>query len=300
MKITEPGIYRGVLDADYRDDPTPSPSLTQSAVKTLIDRSPLHAWTENKRLNPHFEPNDDTKFDLGNVAHLLLLGRGKEIEVIQFDDWRKKAAQDAREEAAAVGKIAVLEHQFTQASDMASAAWMQIRKHEDKDAFANGAAEVMIAWEEDGIWFRSLVDWLHNDLLTVDDFKSTGMSVAPHLLGMRAQAAGWEIQAAFIERGLNILDPERAGRRRFRFIAQETSKPHALSVMHMDEYWLTMGRKKVEAGAQIWRNAIKAGKWSGYPARSVVPEYPGFKEKQWLEREMSGEFENDSSLIMAG
>lgn len=300
MKITEPGIYRGVLDADYRSDPCPSPSLTQSAVKTLIERSPLHAWTDSQRLNPNYEPNDDTKFDLGNVAHSIILGRGKDIEVVEFADWRTKAAQQAREAASQQGKIAVLLHQFEQATEMVAAAWAQLEKHDDSDAFSKGAGEVMIAWEENGVWFRSLIDWLHDDLRTVDDYKSTGMSVAPHILGIRAQAAGWEIQAAFIERGLNALDPDGAGRRRYRFIAQETGKPNALSVMHMDEHWLTMGRKKVTIGVEMWRTAIECNWWPGYPRRSIVPEYPGFKENQWLEREMSGEFENDPKLIMAG
>jgi len=299
MKITEPGIYRGVLDVDYRMDPCPIASLTQSAVKTLIERSPLHAWTECPRLNPHYEADDDTKFDIGNVAHRLILGRGKEIEVVQFADWRKKEATDARKAAAAAGKIAVLEHQFNQASDMASAAWLQLHKHEDKDAFTEGAAEVMIAWEEDGIWFRSLIDWLSDDLCTVDDYKTTGMSVAPHVIGLRAEAAGWNVQAAFIERGLNAVHPESAGRRRYRFIAQETDKPNALTVMHMDEHWMTMGRKKVDVGVGLWRHAITTNKWPCYPNRSIVPEYPGFKETKWLEREVN-EFSPDTSLIMAG
>jgi hypothetical protein len=299
MKITEPGIYRGVLDADYRDDPCPTPSLTQSAVKTLIERSPLHAWTENKRLNPNYEHDDDTKFDLGNIAHRMVLGRGKDIEVVPFADWRKKEAQAAREAAADAGKIAVLEHQFSQAWDMQVAARKQLSIHEDSDAFSFGCAEVMIAWQEDGVWFRSLIDWLSDDLRTVDDYKSTGMSVAPHLIGMRAEAAGWQIQAAFIERGLDILDPEGAGRRRFRFIAQETDQPYALTVMHMDEHWMTMGRKKVDICVQLWRHAITNDKWPGYPNRSIVPEYPGFKETKWLEREVN-EFSPDNSLIMAG
>jgi hypothetical protein len=126
---------------------------------------------------------------------------------VQFADWRTKASQEARETAADQGKIAVLQHQFEQASDMAAAARKQLDRHEDKDAFNNGQAEVMIAWEENGIWFRSLIDWLHDDLRTVDDYKSSGMSMAPHLLGMRAEAAGWHIQAAFIARGLDALDP---------------------------------------------------------------------------------------------
>jgi hypothetical protein len=285
VKITEPGIYRGVTEADYRADPCPSPSLTQSLVKILIERSAAHAWYSSPRLNPGYLTDEATKFDLGNVAHRILLGRGKEIEVVQFDDWRKKAAQDAREEAAAQGRIAVLQHQFEQATEMVAEAWSQLKHHEDHDAFTDGAAEVMIAWQEDGIWFRSLIDWLHDDLRTVDDYKSTGMSVAPHIIGLRAQSSGWEIQAAFIERGLGILDPAGAGRRKFRFIAQETDDPYSLTVMHMNEHWLTMGRKKVEVGVALWRRAIQSGKWHGYPNRSIVPEYPGFKETQWLERE---------------
>ncbi|HEY1980717.1 MAG TPA: PD-(D/E)XK nuclease-like domain-containing protein [Xanthobacteraceae bacterium] len=302
MKIDKPGIYFGVSEADYRADPCPSPSLTQSLVKTLIERSPRHAWTECPRLNPQFEYDDDTKFDLGNVAHRLMLGRGKEIEVVQFADWRTKVAQEARETAADAGKIAVLQHQFEQAAEMVEAARRQLAKHEDNDAFADGAGEVMICWQEDGIWFRSLIDWLHTDLRTVDDYKTSGMSMAPHIIGMRAEAAGWHVQAAFIGRGLDILDPAGAGRRRYRFIGQETDKPHALTVMHMDEHWLTMGRKKVQAGVAFWGVSSKLGKWPSYPARAVVPEYPSFKEKQWLERELAGDFEamNDKSLMFAG
>lgn len=300
MKITEPGIYRGVSSADYFSDPCPEPSLTQSLCKILIEQSPRHAWTAHPRLNPQFEYDDDTKFDIGNVVHRMILGRGKEIEVLHFSDWRTKASQEAREKAADEGKVAVLRHQYEQAADMADAARKQLERHEDRDAFTKGAGEVMLVWQEDGIWCRSLVDWLHDDMRTIDDYKSTKMSVAPHVLGLRAQAAGWEVQAAFIERGLNALDVGNRGRRRYRFIAQETDKPHALSVMHMDEHWLTMGRKKVQTAIALWHRAMRLDRWPAYPERSIVPEYPGFKEAQWLDREQSGEFEPDTKLIMAG
>jgi hypothetical protein len=300
MKITAAGIYRGVAEADYRADPCPIPSITQSICKILIEKSPEHAWTEHPRLNPNFKPDDNTKFDLGNVAHKLLLERGKTFEVLDFDSWRTKASQEAREEAHLAGKVAILLEQFGQAVKMADVARKRLAHHEDKDVFTKGAPEVMICWEEDGIWFRALVDWLHDDLRTVDDYKSTGMSVAAHMLGYRAEAAGWHVQAAFIERGLDILDPAGAGRRKFRFIAQETDEPHALNVVHMDEHWMTMGRKKVSTALDIWKTCIKADRWPGYARFGITPEYPGYKEKQWLDRELSGEFEIDTTLIMAG
>lgn len=300
MKITIPGIYRGVSDAEYRADPCPTPSLTQSLAKVIIERSPRHAWTACPRLNDDWMPNDETKFDLGNVAHQLVLGRGKDFEVLNFADWRTSASKEARQNAHEEGKIAVLAHQFEQASDLAQAAFRQLAKHEDSNAFTNGDAEVMICWEENGIWFRSLIDWLHEDLRTVDDFKSTAMSVAPHVLGIRAEAGGWDVQAAFIERGLDILDPAGAGRRLYRFIAQETDKPHALNVVHMDERWLTMGRKKVQHAVDRWSYCIKSGIWPGYPNRSITPDYPGYKENQWLQRELEAAGVDDPSLIMAG
>lgn len=300
MKIDKPGIYPGISTADYMADPCPSPSLTQSLCKILIDRSPRHAWVAHPRLNPQFEYDSDTKFDIGNVAHKLILGRGKEIEVLHFSDWRTRASQEAREAAADRGTIAVLEHQYEQSKDMATAAWKQLEAHEDKNAFTSGQAEVMIAWEENGVWFRSLIDWLHDDCQVVDDFKTTGMSVAPHVLGQRAEAGGWHLQAAFIERGLDALKPDSAGRRLFRFIAQETEKPHALNVMHMDQYWLTMGRKQVEAAVSLWRPCIQNNRWPSYPRHSITPEFPGYRESKWLDREQSGEFEPDTRLIMAG
>jgi hypothetical protein len=79
MRITQPGIYLDMSAVDYFADPCPSPSLTQSVAKRLIDRSPLHAWTIHPRLNPAFEADDPTKYDIGNIAHRLLLGRGKEL-----------------------------------------------------------------------------------------------------------------------------------------------------------------------------------------------------------------------------
>src|SRR5580765_7570078 len=163
MKIDKPGIYRGISEADYRADPCPSPSLTQSLCKILIERSPKHAWTECPRLNPNLEADDDTKFDIGNVAHRLILGRGKDVEPVDFPDWRTKAAQAARELAAAHGQIAVLRNQFDQAADMAEAAWSQFTNHEERNVFTGGSAEVMIVWQEDGIWFRCLIDWLHDE-----------------------------------------------------------------------------------------------------------------------------------------
>ena len=300
MRITKPGIYRDISAAEYYADPAPIPSLTQSICKILLDSSPLHAYFEHPRLVPN--GREDEAYDkvkaIGNAAHKMMLGRGKEIVVIKADDFRSKEARAKRDEVLAIGDIPLLEKHLDEVSVMTDTARQTLREHEDRDAFSAGSAEVMIAWEEDGIWYRSLIDWLSDDLRTIDDFKTTGMSVAPHKLGHLAESAGWQVQAAFIERGLNVLDPAGAGRRRFRFIAQEQYRPYALSVAHMDEHWLTMGRKQIAVADRMWRTAISLGDWRGYPPCGVVPDYPAWAESQWLARELSSE--NDTSLLYAG
>ncbi len=304
--ISEPGIYRDFDSASYFADPCPEPSLSQSIGKLIVDRSAWHVRSAHPRLATADIDDDEAAEKyvkaqaIGNAAHEIMLGRGKSIEVVKFNDFKGGEAKKLRDAAYAEGRAPILEKHMTNAEQMVAAAWSQLDRHEDRDAFSDGDGEVMIAWQEDGVWFRSLIDWLHADLRTIDDYKTTGMSVAPHVLGIRAEAGGWDTQAAFISRGLDVLDPNGAGRRTFRFIAQENSRPYALNVMHVDNHWMTMGRKHVDAAVARWKSAIKNGNWQGYPSRGIVPEYPGFRESQWLDREMSGEFEQDPTLIMAG
>lgn len=287
VKITEPGIYPDFPGEDYFADPTPVPSLTQSVAKILLEQSPLHAWHAHPRLNPDFVRDEDTKFDVGNVAHKLMLGRGKEIVVLELDDWRTKAAKEAREAAAAAGKVAVLGKTVTRADRMVTAAREQLQHRDVGHLFGPvGASEVVLAAQDGDVWLRQLVDWLTPDLLTFVDYKTTDMSVAPHLLGRQMVTAGWPIQAAMGERLLDILDPQNAGRRKFLFVVQETTRPYALNVVEITEGALTMGRKQLDMAIAIWRHCFKADRWPGYPPEIVRPEYPGWHEAQVLAREI--------------
>jgi hypothetical protein len=301
----KPGIYRDMDAATYFADPCEGPSLSQSIAKVILEQSLLHANHEYKAAigavgddSDNEEPEKYVKAQaIGDAAHRIIIGRGKTLGIIEADSFRSKEAKKEREAALTVGCMPILSKHYFDATKIAAEGRRQLDQHEYKDAFTNGSGEVVLIWQEDGVWFRSMLDWLHDDLRTVDDYKTSGMSMAPHLLGIRAESAGWHIQAAFIERGLDVLDPDNAGRRTFRFIAQEQYAPYAVSAMLMDEAWLTMGRKKVNQAVNLWKSAIKSGRWPGYPARGVTPEYPGYKEKQWLGRELSGEFEEIESLM---
>lgn len=300
--ITASGIYREFNEAEYFADPCPLPSLTQSIAKVLIDQSALHARAEHPRFAEPDEADEEAEKyvkaqAIGNAAHAYMIGRGKTLAVGDFKDWKKKEAQTFKDEALAAGKTPILNKHANTALLMVAAAKRQLsdiptREPGIKDAFHEGAGEVMVAAEIDGIWLRSLVDWMVSPRILVD-FKTTGMSVAPHAIPNLMADAGWPIQAAMQERILDVIDPEGAGRRAFYFIAQENYKPFAITVHQLPEATLTMGRKMVAKAEAMWREAMLAGRWEGYPAVVHAPEYPGWKETKWLEREIADEAARD-------
>lgn len=294
MKITKPGLYFDVPTDAYFADPCPSPSLTQSVAKLLIDRSPRHAWQAHPKLNPDWKADDDRKFDVGNIAHALMIGRGKSIVVLDgFDDWRTKAAKEKRDEAAAEGKLAVLGKHFALADRMTRSAREQLDQRGLAHLFEKGNGEVVLAWCEDDIWLRQMVDWLTPALDTFIDFKTTDMSAAPHGLPRMMVNAGWPIQAAMAERGLDALDAQNAGRRQFLFVVQETEPPYLLNVVRISEYALTMGRKQLQYAVDIWRRCFAENRWPGYPSEIIVPDYPNWHENAWLEREVAESYRDE-------
>src|SRR5258708_191113 len=104
------GLHYDVPAHIYHADCSPEPSLTQSIAKILLNYSPAHARHAHPRLNPDHEPDDSTKYDIGNIAHRLILGLGRELEIVPGDDWVKdrKAKSLMREDARLRNVLAVL------------------------------------------------------------------------------------------------------------------------------------------------------------------------------------------------
>lgn len=285
LRITEPGIYPGMAADDYHADCCPTPSFSQSIGKVLLDKSPAHARWQHPRLNPLYEPDNDRKFDVANVAHLLLLGRGRAITVIEADDWRSPKTRDIRDKLAAEGKLGVLRHHFERAADMVAVARQRlVAMGLDMEW---GDAEAVIAWREGDMWLRAMLDWLSADRLLIVDFKTTSASAAPLAVETKMATDGWDVQAAMHERGLNVLDPANAGRRRHVFVCQEIDEPYELTVNEIDEAAMTMGRKRLALAVGIWARCMAANAWPGYPVEVLRPSYPAYLETRWLEREIA-------------
>ena len=72
----------------------------------LLAKSPLHAWMASPRF-PGRRPVKRTYREdmaIGNAAHKLLLGRGKDLAVLAFDNMMSGDAKKARDAAWATGR----------------------------------------------------------------------------------------------------------------------------------------------------------------------------------------------------
>lgn len=285
------GFYPGVSPTIYHKDPAPAPSLSSSLCKILIDQSPLHAWAAHARLNPNHKNDDESKFDMGTAAHAIVFGAGKQLRVIEAADWRKDATKAARDQAVAEGFSPILSGAFADAQELADMANKQMATIDGcEDFFPRSGLhifnEVMILWQDEGgIWCRSLIDRLSvsAEAITVFDLKTTGEDVAPHTVGRYQYNQKHDIQAAFIERGLQTLFSNPiADRLRVNFIVQEKAFPFQLTVNQPD---LTIARRMVSQAVHLWRRSIEEKRWPGYPKQVLKQYMPGFMETAWLERE---------------
>lgn len=278
-----PGVYDMPAE-QYHRDPAPAPSLSASIAQTLLDKSPRHAWLDHPRLNPSAEHENKAEFDIGNAAHSLILGDAKNFALLDFEDYRKQAARDARDAAYAAGKIPLLAAQWERVNAMVAAARAQLAVHEDAaGAFAAGTPEQTLIWQEGDIWCRCRLDWLPLKGRDFYDFKTTSDTANPETLERRIYGTGADVQAAFYRRGiravLKIAEPQ------FHFVVCETTEPYALSVAGLSPRAVDLGDRKVAEAIRWWSWCLKNNSWPGYPARTVYIDPPAYSEYRWAERE---------------
>jgi hypothetical protein len=276
-----PGVH-DISAERYHADPCERPALSAGLAAKMLDATPLHAFAASPRLNPDFEPDEKTAFDIGSAAHELMTGKGRGIKVIDADDYRAKAAQVARDEARAEGFTPLTRPQDAQVRRMIRCARVQMRAHGIGDPFDGGRNEVTLIWEQDGVMNRIMVDSIDEKNRVAYDLKTVAGVADPDRWLRRSMDHGVDLRAAHYLDGLKACF---GGEWTYRFILLEKEQPHCLSVAQMSEATLYMGRKKIRRARQMWGHCLATGEWPGFSAEIAVVDPPAFYETRWLERE---------------
>jgi len=288
MQISEPGLYPDVPEADYHADPVVTPSLSSSILKTLVSRSPRHAWYDHPRLNTAIadEPEKPSRaMNIGTAAHKLILGRGRDIVEIAADDFRSKAAQQARDAALAAGHVPVLATDMASVKQLAEAAREGIDGTELAGVFDEGLAEVTAVCRDPfGNWRRIRVDWLPaasmrgGHILAVD-VKTTGSSAAPEDWQRTAFDMGYDIQAAFYSQVLTAVLPD-VRSVTFKFLTIEQAPPFGVSVHEFSGQAHFEAVELVELGSRMWATCMQRGVWPGYTTETTHMDPPKWRTER--------------------
>ena len=265
--------------ADEIDD---RPSLSASIACIICSKSPAHAQAAHPKLNPDFEQETSDAFDLGTVAHSLLLEGESRVELILADNWTTKLAREQRTEAREAGLIPLLQKDADRVFAMVEAARVQLGAHEAQPALlTDGKPEQSLVWEDNGVLCRARLDWLRDDHAAIDDYK-TSQSANPDWFARKGiYDHGYDVKAAFYLRAVKAVTGVDA---EFRWIVQEKKPPYALSVVSPGADVLALAAEKVSYAIDLWRGCLENDAWPAYTTRVAYAELPGWEETRWLEK----------------
>ncbi|MEV4806824.1 PD-(D/E)XK nuclease-like domain-containing protein [Nonomuraea sp. NPDC049421] len=280
IAITAPGVYD--IDAEaYHADPVPGGSLSSSGARKLMPPG-CPALFQYERDHP---PAPKREFDLGHAAHLMVLGIGPKLVVLEHDDYRTKDAQDERDEAHAAGAVPLLRWEYAKVKEMAAA----LRKHPLASALlqpGQGAAEKTLVWrdQETGVWRRARPDWLphpRTGRLIVPDYKTTSQP-DPRSALRAIFRYGYHQQGAWYLDGLRALGlaDERAA---FALIFQGVKPPYLVHVQQLDADSERLGRIRNRRALEIYAECVATGTWPGYGDDATITRPPAWVETQLYE-----------------
>lgn len=294
MKITKPGVYPDCSEEDYAADPCETPSLRASDLKTILRKTPRHAWAANPRLNPKHRPEHKQAFDIGRVAHAMILGDEDQFVIVDADSWQTKAARKERDDARASGLTPVLVDQYENLVDMAEAVRQQIAEA-GIDLFA-GLAEQTIVWEaEGGVLCRCRPDWISPDLVL--DLKSTSAESTPESWGWSvAWNTGCHLQQAHYVDGIRAITGRAT---RFKFLVFEVEPPYSASLIEIAEESMVTAEEMRAVGLRIWADCLRSGIWPRSDMTTRRIHMPARLRMQWEER-MANEELPDEHHLRAG
>lgn len=262
-------------------------ALSASGAKAILDCPARFRWMQD-------HPAVKKEFDFGSAAHLIVLGAGPEIQVIdaaclrQLADtepdpktaklyadtaakgdpagWTTNAAKAARDQARAAGKIPLLAGDYRHVKAMAAA----IQRHPiagrlfDPDA---GLPEQSLFWHDDehGIERRARLDWLPDPRggpLDIPDYKTT-TDCSPDGCRKAIGSFGYHIPRTWYcdaARACGLSeDPA------FMFVFQEKTAPYFVNVVQLDDAAIASGRIACDAAMERYRDCLAAGSWPEYP-----------------------------------
>lgn len=274
-----------------------TPALSPSIAQVLLEESPLHAWTIHRLLGNRPRPSTDAQ-EKGRMIHSLLLDGGRGIEVIDADDFRTKAAKEARDAARARGKTPVTRPKFEAASEVAQTLRERIYEHakhprlERLADWDRGLREVRMEWHEMGragqVLCHGHLDWLSPDRQLIVDIKTTEGNAHPDICAAMTARSHSALQVAAYPRSVTVPQPELAGRVDVLFLFCELTDPWVVTPAFAAGSMKELGAIRWQRAVDIWSDCLATDRWPAYCDGPAYLEAPAWAVSREITMEEMG------------
>lgn len=218
------------------------PEWSYSSMKKIIDSGIDYAVGVKRGLVP---PPQNQYIDLGQLAHMILLGGDDNFAVSEFPDFRTKDAREWRDKQLEAGKNIITQEQFKAADQIVK----NVENHPHTSKYLLGKdfmyEQEMYAKTDEGVDLRGKGDSLNmkdKENIVITDLKTTAQ------FDKFAKAAYWnhyDLQAAvytLITAAFAKADPDRVN---YYFCVAETVAPYRVQYFHANIEFLEAGERKL-------------------------------------------------------
>lgn len=246
--------------------------LSPSIAKVLINQSPYHAWHKHSKGGAYQDDPTDAK-RRGKLLDRLFFGVGPELVIIDADDFRTKAAKEARDTAEAERKIPVLAHKLAPQQEMVDNWQHQLAS---RQIHFSGESQAALLWESDGCPCKGILDHLivGRESATIIDLK-TCEDASLEACQRAVSNLGYDIQQAAYVEGVQHNYPATTGRVDMIFIFAEVEPPYLVNVVKLAGTFRHVGRHKWDLAKATWAKCLRENHWPGYsPLASYLEASP--------------------------
>lgn len=246
------GLVLGLPEKEYHDHH----ALSSTGAKLLLDSAATFDYVMNQG---HRTEKD--VFDFGSAVHAEVLGTGYSVDELDYDNYRTKVAQEARDASRAAGRIPMLKKDMEEVHATAQAVLRHPTARALLEREGNAEASVFATDPETGIDLRCRFDWLPDDRRVAVDLKTAREGVArTHKFATTVVEYGYDVSWAHYTYTAGLAGEEVVD---MVFLVVETTAPHHILVGRLDDDFKEIGAAKARAARHRYARALETGEWPG-------------------------------------
>ena len=251
------------------------PELSSTQARLLLDSPARYHYAQS-----HPQPPRDA-FDIGSAVHAKVLGVGASVVVLEFPDFRSKAAQTARDEARAAGQTPLLAKSAAEVDAIAESVLANVTARALFEQAGTSETSVFATDPDTGAAVRARFDFLPADpgKGVAVDLKTTAGSASPRGFEKSVANYGYDVQQGHYQHAYKAATGHDVP---MVFVVVEKEPPYLSGTYQLNHQWTDMGAVRAAHARDIYARCTSAGDWPGLPTdiQLIQPPFWAISEYQ--------------------